>query len=160
METQARFRGNASKFPRRSDFRDGPRISDRPGTDHCFDGWPGHATIRYEAPARSVLLDGCEATRFLIVYIPAGADYFCLEPVTHAVNAMNLPDAAQGGLWTLEPRATREISMTIRCQHEGDAPPFEGDAPLSIKVCVPFICPLYLTRLAAATSLRTSGPSP
>ena len=50
-----------------------------------------------------------------MVYIPRGADYFCVEPVTHAVNAMNLPDAAAAGLWTLEPGATREISMTIRC---------------------------------------------
>ena len=120
--------GNAGAFPReRVDirapfcFRDGPRVSDRPATDHCFDGWPGRATIGYESPARSVLLDGCEATRFLIVYIPAGADYFCLEPVTHAVNAMNLPDATQGGLWTLAPGATREISMTLRC-NKGDAP--------------------------------------
>ena len=114
METQAPFRGSASSFPRRSVFATVPPVSDRPGTDHCFDGWPGRATIRYESPARSLLLEGCEATRFLIVYIPAGADYFCLEPVTHAVNAMNLPAAAESGLWTLEPRATREISMTIR----------------------------------------------
>lgn len=122
--------GNAGAFPRERvdipaplDFRAGARVAGRPGTDHCFDGWPGRATIGYEAPARSVLLDGCEATRFLIVYIPAGADYFCLEPVTHAVNAMNLPDATQSGLWTLEPRATREISMTIRCvANKGDAP--------------------------------------
>ena len=40
----------------------------------------------------------------LIVYVPAGADYFCVEPVTHAVNAMNLPDATDGGLWRLAPR--------------------------------------------------------
>ena len=114
--------GNAGAFPRKRvaipaalDFRDGPRVSDRQGTDHCFDGWQGRATMRFEAPARSLLLEGSEATRFLIVYIPENADYFCVEPVTHAVNAMNLPDAAESGLWMLEPRATREISMTIRC---------------------------------------------
>ncbi len=118
--------GNAGAFPRkRIDipapfcFREGPRVSDRPGTDHCFDGWPGRVKMRFDAPARSLVLDGCEATRFLIVYIPEAADYFCVEPVTHAVNAMNLPDATEGGLWVLAPQATREISMTIRC-NKGD----------------------------------------
>ena len=45
---------------------------------------------------------------------------FCVEPVTHAVNAMNHADAAAGGLWTLKPGATREIRMTIRCVDQGD----------------------------------------
>ena len=29
-----------------------------------------------------------------VVYIPAGADYFCFEPVPHIVNALNLPGHA------------------------------------------------------------------
>ena len=71
--------------------------------------------MRYAEGSRTVILDGCEETAYAIVYIPADADYFCVEPVTHAVNAMNLADAAAGGLWTLEPGATREIRLTIRC---------------------------------------------
>ena len=99
--------------PASLDFRDGPRVSDRQGTDHCFDGWQGRATVSGGAK-RTLVLEGSEETRFLIVYIPDNADYFCIEPVTHAVNAMNLPDAAESGLWVLAPRETRSISMTIR----------------------------------------------
>jgi aldose 1-epimerase len=114
--------GTADSFPTRRmdvpaalDFRAGPRVSEREGTDHCFDGWSRRATVRYRQHSRTLVLDGCEATAYALVYIPEGADYFCVEPVTHAVNAMNHADAAADGLWTLEPGATREIRMTIRC---------------------------------------------
>jgi aldose 1-epimerase len=99
--------------PASLDFRDGPRVADRQGTDHCFDGWQGRATVS-GSTMRELVLEGSEQAHILIVYIPEGADYFCIEPVTHAVNAMNLPDAAESGLWVLAPREAREISMTIR----------------------------------------------
>jgi aldose 1-epimerase len=99
--------------PASLDFRDGPRVADRQGTDHCFDGWQGRATVG-GSTMRELVLEGSELAHILIVYIPEGADYFCIEPVTHAVNAMNLPDAAESGLWVLAPREAREISMTIR----------------------------------------------
>ena len=101
-------------MPAALDFRGGPLVSEREGTDHCFDGWKRRAAVRYGQDSRTLVLDGCEATAYAIVYIPEGADYFCVEPVTHAVNAMNHPDPAAGGLWTLEPGAAREIVMTIR----------------------------------------------
>jgi|SRR6185503_1033294 len=114
--------GNAAGFPTvRADipagleFHGAPRLADREGTDHCFDGWSRRATIRYEHPARRVTLDGCKETSHAIVYVPANADYFCVEPVSHAVNAMNLADPAAAGWWTLEAGEIRSISMTIRC---------------------------------------------
>jgi aldose 1-epimerase len=116
------WNGTADSFPTARmdvpaalDFRAGPRVSEREGTDHCFDGWSRRATVRYGQPSRTLVLAGCEATAYALVYIPEGADYFCVEPVTQAVNAMNHADAAADGLWTLEPGATREIRMTIRC---------------------------------------------
>lgn len=97
------------------DFRTGPRLSDREGADHCFDGWTRRATVRDDHSRRALHLEGCDTTRSVIVYIPAGADYFCVEPVTHAVNAMNHADAAAGGWWVMAPGTTRSIEMTIRC---------------------------------------------
>lgn len=94
------------------DFRDGPRLAAREGTNHCYAGWQGRAVIRGDASA-GFDLDGCAATRHLIIYVPTGADYYCVEPVTHAVDAMNRPDPAAAGLWRLAPRARREISLTI-----------------------------------------------
>jgi aldose 1-epimerase len=64
---------------------------------------------------RTLILDGCDATDSVIVYIPQDADYFCVEPVTHAVNAMNHADPAASGLWMLAPGEGRRLSMTIRC---------------------------------------------
>ena len=102
--------------PAALDFRSGTAVSEREGTDHCYEGWKRRATVRYGQDSRTLVLEGSEATAYAIVYIPVGADYFCIEPVTHAVNAMNHADAAAGGLWSLEPGATREIRMTIRCK--------------------------------------------
>jgi aldose 1-epimerase len=102
--------------PATLDFRAGPLVSEREGTDHCFDGWTRRAKVFYERGSRRVIVDGCEETAYAVVYIPEGADHFCVEPVTHAVNAMNHADAAAGGWWSLEPGATRSIEMTIRCK--------------------------------------------
>jgi aldose 1-epimerase len=111
--------GIAGGFPTRRieaqgtlDFRGGPCVVDRQGIDHCFEGWNRRATVSYEGTPSRTLLVSCDSTRSVIVYIPAGADYFCVEPVTHAVNAMNLEDA---GWWILEPQETRHVTMSIRC---------------------------------------------
>lgn len=139
LRARAVWNGAASEFPDerisvpdRLDFRDAPRVCDRRGMDHCYAGWDGRATVSFEQPARSLLLKGCRETHTAVVYVPESADYFCVEPVTHAVNAMNLPEASQGGWWTLAPRSQRRISMSIRVR------PGRSPAPL----------------------LRTSGPNP
>jgi aldose 1-epimerase len=47
------------------------------------------------------------------VYVPAGEDYYCVEPVTHAVNAMNYADSESQGWWRLAPGESRRITMRI-----------------------------------------------
>src|SRR5688572_4663519 len=123
LEADQVWNGTAGAFPTARvdvpaelDFRTGPMLSEREGTDHCFDGWKRRAAVRYAQGPRTLILEGCEETAYAIVYIPEGGDYFCVEPVTHAVNAMNHADAAAGGLWTLAPGATREIRMTIQVE--------------------------------------------
>jgi aldose 1-epimerase len=115
------WNGRADEFPRERiaipdslDFRGGPRVAERRGTDHCFDGWPGRATVYGDNSTRAWLLEGCAQTPFVVVYIPAAGGSFCVEPVTHAINAMNLPPDSASGLWALPARAVREIRMTIR----------------------------------------------
>lgn len=98
------------------DFRNGPRVAERKGTNHCFGKWTGSATVSYERRRRSVVLEGGEATPSVIVYIPAREDYFCVEPVTHAVDAFNLANPPESGLWELAPEQIREIAMSIRCR--------------------------------------------
>jgi aldose 1-epimerase len=113
--------GRAGDFPTRRvrvpanlAFGRAPRVAERQGVDHCFDGWDGRATVSYEQADHRLLLTGCDATHSVIVYIPAGGDSFCVEPVTHTVNAMNLRDPAESGLWILEPQEARQITMSIR----------------------------------------------
>jgi aldose 1-epimerase len=95
------------------DFSEGPRLSERLGIDHCYEGWTGRAVVSGGPGAPGFYLEGSEASRFVIVYVPAGEDYYCVEPVTHAVNAMNRADAAAQGWWRLAPGESRRITMRI-----------------------------------------------
>jgi aldose 1-epimerase len=70
--------------------------------DNCFGGWEGAARIRW--PARGVGLDISAAPIFghLVVFRPPDRDFFCVEPVSHANNAINL-GPTQFGLRILAP---------------------------------------------------------
>ena len=60
----------------------GRAVDDAP-LDNCFTGWAGAAaTARIRIEADPVF--GC-----LQVYTPAGAGFFCVEPVSHAPDAIN-----------------------------------------------------------------------
>jgi hypothetical protein len=63
-----------------------------------------------------LLLDADVPLGFLVVYSPAGKDYFCVEPVSHCTDAFNL--AAQGradtGMLTLEVGASVSAVMRLR----------------------------------------------
>ena len=122
LDAQRVWNGSAREFPRELvpvpaplSFGEGPPISQRVGTDHCFHGWRRRAVVTSGRSDHTVVIEGCENTDYVIVYVP-GASYFCVEPVTHAVNAMNLDDPTAAGLWTLEPDAAREISTSIRIE--------------------------------------------
>jgi aldose 1-epimerase len=54
--------------------------------DHCFSGWNGNATLRW--PDRTVTICATRCNH-LHVYAPVGRDFFCIEPQTAAVGALN-----------------------------------------------------------------------
>jgi len=65
--------------------------------DNCFDGWDGHAAIVW--PQRHLRLD-LEATvplRHLVIYVPPGQSFFCVEPVSHANGQVGLAPLGPGG---------------------------------------------------------------
>ncbi len=114
------WNGAAGEFPRHClpvprplCFDAGALLAERLGVDHCYEGWDRRALVTSEDRAGGIVVQGCEATDFLVVYVPRDAGYFCVEPVTHAVNAVNLRDPATAGLWSLAPAQRREIAMTI-----------------------------------------------
>lgn len=96
------------------DFSTG-RILPESWINNVFEGWDGRAEIIW--PERHVSLR-VEATRALdrfLVYSPAGdADFFCFEPISHPVDAFNLPDMP--GLRLLAPGGRLEAGcrLTVR----------------------------------------------
>jgi aldose 1-epimerase len=68
-----------------------PRGAARVGLDHCFDHWDGIASIRWPDRFLKMTASGCRA---LHVFTPPGLDFFCLEPQTAEVGALNRGSAA------------------------------------------------------------------
>ena len=66
------------------DHRAGRAVSGEP-LDNCFSGWPGLAQLPGLRMTASAIFG------HLQVYTPAGAEFFCVEPVSHAPNAINRP---------------------------------------------------------------------
>lgn len=64
--------------------------------DNCFDGWDGHAMITW--PRRGLRLDlaASEPFRHLVIYVPKGRPFFCVEPVSHASGAVGRSLLAAG----------------------------------------------------------------
>jgi aldose 1-epimerase len=77
--------------------------------DHCFEGWAGPAHIRDE----KFSLQLTSSLPYLVVYTPHDKDYYCVEPVSHVSNAIQMPDPASHGLLTLEPGKATNAWMKL-----------------------------------------------
>ncbi len=77
--------------------------------DHCFEGWAGPAHISDE----KFSLQLTSSLHYLVVYTPHDKNYFCVEPVSHVSNAIQMADPARHGLITVEPRQSTEAWMTL-----------------------------------------------
>ncbi|MDX0930464.1 aldose 1-epimerase [Sinorhizobium medicae] len=80
-----------------------------------FDGWNGKARIDWPGRRLAADLKASEALRQYVVFSPAAdADFFCFEPVTHPVDAFNLPGKPEAhGLTILGPGEGLTVSATI-----------------------------------------------
>ena len=52
--------------------------------DNGFDGWDGRATIRWPGRKLRLELEASPTFRHVVIYVPPGRPYFCVEPVSHA----------------------------------------------------------------------------
>jgi aldose 1-epimerase len=74
-----------------------------------FAGWDGAATIRQPGLVLRMVATGCGTT---ILYSPdADSGFFCFEPVSHPVDAHNLP--GQPGLVRLAPGESLTLTMSL-----------------------------------------------
>lgn len=58
--------------------------------DHHFCGWDGHVKLAHSEQLVALELLADSSFRFLNIYSPKDADFFCLEPVTQIADAFNL----------------------------------------------------------------------
>jgi aldose 1-epimerase len=73
--------------------------------DHIFQGWSGRARIDWHEQDRGVVLEADPVYPNLVVYVPPGRDFFCVEAVSHVGDGFNLLTAGvpDTGVRVLEP---------------------------------------------------------
>src|SRR5262245_44059964 len=82
--------------------------------DNGFTGWSRRATIDWPEWGARLVMVAEPPLDFLTVFIPPSLPFFCVEPVSHATDALNLGDpAAETGRRTLAPGATLRASITL-----------------------------------------------
>jgi aldose 1-epimerase len=64
--------------------------------DNCFDGWDGRATITWPSRRLRLALEASQPFRHLVIYVPPGRDFFCIEPVSHANGLVGLSPLGPG----------------------------------------------------------------
>ncbi len=110
IEVSDRWESDATQLPTRKVAQHGI-VGDvsQLDFDHCFEGWKGAARISDE----KVSLQLTSSLPYLVVYTPNDKDYFCVEPVSHVSNAIQMADPASHGLVTLEPGQTTDAWMKL-----------------------------------------------
>lgn len=84
--------------------------------DHVFQDWSGTALVEWPEAGRALEITADELYRHLVVYVPPGRDFFCVEPVSMIGNGFNLlTDGVQGtGVRVLDPGQSMHGSMYFR----------------------------------------------
>ena len=92
-----------------------PRLLPARWINNWFDGWNGKARIAWPRKGLAADIEASEALNRYVVFSPAAdADFVCFEPVTHPVDAFNLPGEPRDyGLKVLEPAECLTVSMRI-----------------------------------------------
>jgi len=94
-----------------ADWSNGLALADAPFVDHAYAGWTGQAVL--DGGSRWVMLSADAPAHWTQVYAPLGADFFCVEPVTHRPDAHNAPAGEDHGLARLAPGETSSFAMRI-----------------------------------------------
>jgi aldose 1-epimerase len=77
------------------------------GLDHCFAEWDGRAVMHWPAEELTLTMTTGEGSPHLVIYVPKGRDYFCVEPVTNMNDGFNWLDKdVQTGVRILAPGET------------------------------------------------------
>lgn len=93
------------KTPPEWQFDKGLKISELE-LDTCFGGFDGNIEIAWPSRGYRMNITARSDFNHVVVWSPAGEDFFCVEPVTNANDAFNLASRgiAGTGIKTLDPR--------------------------------------------------------
>jgi aldose 1-epimerase len=88
--------------------------------DNGFTGWSRRAVIDWPEWGARLVMTAERGLDFLTVFIPPSLPFFCVEPVSHVTDAVNLTGpAAEVGRRTLAPGATLQASITLTPELSG-----------------------------------------
>jgi aldose 1-epimerase len=88
-----------------------PASLDGPLIDNCFTGWDGKAVIEYPDRGLTIALNIADSKGYSLFYRPPGLDYFCLEPITHPIDAFHMP--GRPGLVSLANGESLALKVTL-----------------------------------------------
>jgi len=88
--------------------------------DNGFTGWSRRAVIDWPELGARLVVTAESPLDFLTVFIPPDLPFFCVEPVSHATDAVNLGGpSADVGRRQLDPGATLRASITLAAELAG-----------------------------------------
>ena len=102
------------KTPPEWQFDKGLKISELE-LDTCFGGFDGKAELIWPSRNRKINMTAYSDFGHVVVWSPAGENFFCVEPVTNATDAFNLASrgVAGTGIKTLDPEESINETMTL-----------------------------------------------
>ncbi|NQW11096.1 MAG: aldose 1-epimerase [Alphaproteobacteria bacterium] len=110
------FPTGAAPLPAGLDARDGIPLP--LGLDQGFGGWGGVARVDWPDRGRALTVTADPALRHLIVYTPPDRPFFCVEPVSHAIDAANLAARGVSGTGHRTLAAGETLAVTARYKVE------------------------------------------
>ncbi len=81
-------------------------------SDTCYTGRHGHLTINWPDRGLALAMAPSALLSFTHVYVPAAADFFCVEPVSHSPDAIHRPK--EPGLVWLAPGEALAAEVNFR----------------------------------------------
>jgi aldose 1-epimerase len=97
-----------------ADWPAGAAVRGRALIDHCHTGWTGEARIDLGPGQPSLRLTASEALGCLHIYAPPDQDFFCVEPVSHVPNGVNMDEPTAHGVRVLA--AGETLAAEVRLQ--------------------------------------------
>lgn len=97
-----------------TDWSRGRALNAAPFVDHAYAGWDGVAVL--DGAGRRVTVSSEPHARWVQVYAPHGADFVCVEPVTHRPDAHNAPVDEDHGLIVLASGQTLSLTMQVQAE--------------------------------------------